>query len=73
MFFMVFNKINYKTKNNAEFTNQLTENTGKEATTKIGDANFTLSLSGNNNPVLVMKTDGSDRYMQGQINKAGNR
>ncbi len=70
--FMAFNRMNYKTENDAELTNWLTENIGKEATTKIGDANFTLSLSTSNNPILEMKTDGSDDYMQEQIDKAMN-
>ena len=62
--------MNYTTENDAELTNWLTGNIGKKATTKIGDANFELGLTTNNYPYIIMKTDGSDDYMQEQIDKA---
>lgn len=60
---MAFNRMDYKSENDAEFTNWLIENIGKESSKKIGDANFYLSLSTSNHPILEMKTDGSDDYM----------
>ncbi len=55
--FMSINRINYKTENNANYTNWLIENIGKKATTKIGDANFSLSLDTSNHPILEMKAN----------------
>lgn len=68
--FMSLNRMDYKTENASEYTSWLVDNIGKDATTKIGDANFILSLSTSNHPILEMKTDGSDDYMNEQIDKA---
>lgn len=67
--FMSLNRMDYKTENTSEYTSWLVDNIGKEATTKIGDANFILSLSTSNHPILEMKTDGSNDYMNEQIDK----
>ena len=67
--FMAFNRMNYVGENDAELTNWLVENIGKEANIKIGNANFTLSLSTSNHPILEMKTDGSDAYQKEQYDK----
>ena len=56
--FMSMNRMDYETENIGEFTSWLVDNLGKESTKKIGDANFTLSLSDSNYPVIEMKTDG---------------
>ena len=68
--FMALNRMDYKTENDAEFTSWLVDNLGKESTKKIGDANFTLSLSTSNRPIIEMKTDGYDNYLNEQIDKA---
>lgn len=68
--FMAFNRMNYTGENDAEFTEWLTNNIGKNATKKIGSANYELSLSTTNHPILTMKSDGSDAYQQEQIDKA---
>ncbi len=68
--FMSLNRMDYKTENASEYTSWLVDNIGKDATTKIGDANFILSLSTSNLPILEVKTDGSDDYMNEQIDKA---
>lgn len=62
--FMSLNRINYKNENNAKYTSWLVDNIGKKATTKIGEANFSLSLDTNNHSVLEMKTDGSENYIK---------
>lgn len=56
--FMALHRMNYTTENDGDYTNWLVDNIGKEATTKIGDANFILSLSTSNHPILEMNTDG---------------
>ena len=61
--FMSLNRINYKNENNANYTSWLVDNIGKESTTKIGEANFSLSLDTNNHSVLEMNTDGSENYI----------
>ena len=61
--FMSLNRINYKNENNANYTSWLVDNIGKESTTKIGEANFSLSLYTNNHSVLEMNTDGSENYI----------
>lgn len=61
--FMSLNRINYKNENNANYTSWLVDNIGKESTTKIGEASFSLSLDTNNHSVLEMKTDGSENYI----------
>jgi len=68
--FMSLNRMDYETENDAEFTSWLVDNLGKESTKKIGDANFTLSLSTSNNPIIEMKTDGYDDYSKEQFDKA---
>lgn len=61
--FMSLNRMNYKNENDAKYTSWLVDNIGKEATTKIGKANFRLSLDTNHHTVLEMKTDGSENYI----------
>ena len=56
--FMSLNRMDYETQNAGDFTSWLVKNLGKESTTKIGDANFLLTLSTSNNPIIEMKTDG---------------
>lgn len=70
--FMAFNRMDYTGEDDAELTDWLIKNIGKKATKKIGNANFELDLSATNHPVLTMKSDGSDDYMQEQIDKASN-
>ncbi len=67
--FMSFNRMNYEGEKDSELTDWLVKNIGKKATIKIGNANFELSLSANNHPVLTMKSDGSDAYMEAQLKK----
>lgn len=58
--FMSLNRINYKTENDANYTNWLVDNIGKKATIKIGEANFSLSLDTSRYFVLEMKTNSSN-------------
>ncbi len=61
--FMSLNRINYKNENKGKYTSWLVDNIGKEEKTKIGKANFHLSLDAKNHSVLEMKTDGSENYI----------
>lgn len=70
--FMSFNRMNYIDGDAGKFTDWLTKNIGKTSSLKIGNANYELSLSTSNKPILLMKSDGSDKYMEEQIDKATN-
>lgn len=58
--FMSLNRMDYTTENKSAYTDWLVDNVGKESTTKIGKANFSLIIDSNNNSILEMKTDGSE-------------
>lgn len=58
--FMSLNRMDYTTENDSAYTDWLVDNVGKESTTKIGKANFSLIIDSNNNSILEMKTDGSE-------------
>ena len=67
--FLTLTQLNYSTENDSEFTNWLTDNIGKNAKTKIGDANIELMQSTSNLPIIELKTDGYDDYCLEQIDE----
>lgn len=71
--FMAFNRMDYDGEDDAKLTDWLVSNIGKKAKIKIGNANFELSLGKSKHPVLSMKSDGSDAYMQEQTEKYSNQ
>lgn len=51
-FLIASTRMDYKNSNKALLLNWILENKGKNSTTKIGDANFKLSIGTNNKPIL---------------------
>lgn len=68
-YFLSASRLEYDNSNRAEAFNWIKDNLGKEATTKIGDANFKLYVGANKYPVLEIYTDGNEQYQNEQLNK----
>ncbi len=68
-FFLAASRLEYDGSNKAEIFNWIHDNLGKEATTKIGDANFKLYIGATKKPVLEIYTDGNDEFQQQLIDK----
>ena len=66
-FFLSISRLEYENSDKSQIFNWIHDNLGKEATTKIGDANFKLYLGTNNKPVLEVFTDGNDEFQKKQI------
>lgn len=68
-FFLAVSRLEYENSNKTEAFNWIHDNLGKEAITKIGDANLKLSISTSNKPILEIYTDGNEQYQKEQLDK----
>lgn len=68
-FFVSASRIEYNGANRNEAFNWIKDNLGKEATTKIGEANFKLYIGNNGQPILDIFTDGNEQYQKEQLEK----
>lgn len=68
-FFLAISRLEYDGSDRKTCFNWIKDNIGKENTTKIGDANFKLSIGTNKNPILEVYTDGNEKFQQEQIEK----
>lgn len=68
-FFLAISRFEYNSADKQKAFNWINDNLGKEATTKIGDANFKLSLTTTKKPVLEVYSDGNENYQKEQLNK----
>lgn len=71
-FFLAASRLEYDGSNRSKAFNWIHDNLGKEATTKIGDANFKLYIGATNKPILEIYTDGNDEFQQQLLNKLTN-
>lgn len=68
-FFLAISRLEYNESDRKTCFNWIKDNIGKENTTKIGDANFKLSIGTNKNPILEVYTDGNEKFQQEQTEK----
>lgn len=68
-FFLTISRLEYNNSNKNEIYNWIHDNLGKEATTKIGDANFKLYNGTLEKPILEVFTDGNEEFQKEQIEK----
>lgn len=71
-FFMAISRLEYDSSNKAKCFNWIHDNLGKEAATKIGDANFRLYNGASGNPILEVFTDGNEDYQKKLVNRISN-
>ncbi|MBR3133356.1 MAG: hypothetical protein IKG42_04755 [Clostridia bacterium] len=71
-FFLAISRLEYNGSNRNQCFNWINDNLGKEATTKIGDANFKLYNGTSGNPVLEVYTDGNEQFQKEQLDKLNN-
>ena len=71
-FFIAISRLEYDGSNKNECFNWIHDNLGKEATTKIGNANFKLYNGTSGNPILEVFTDGNEDYQKEQLDKISN-
>lgn len=70
--FVAISRLEYNGSNRAECFKWIHNNLGKEATIKIGDANFKLYNGTSGNPILEVFTDGNEEFQKEQLNKLTN-
>ena len=68
-FFVALSRLEYNGSDKNLCFNWINDNLGKEATTKIGDANIQLSLGTNKKPILELHTDGNEQFQKEQLDK----
>lgn len=67
--FLEASKIEYDGANTENAYKWINDNLGKEAETKIGNANFKLEIGNNGKPILEIFTDGNDEFQKEQMDK----
>ena len=68
-FFLAISRLEYDGSNKSECFNWIKDNLGKEANTKIGNANFKLYNGTSGKPILEVYTDGNEEFQNEQLNK----
>ena len=71
-FFLAISRLEYSDSNKSECFNWIKDNLGKEASTKIGSANFKLYNGTSGSPILDVYTDGNEEFQKEQLNKIKN-
>lgn len=67
--FLAISRLEYENNNKEQCFNWINDNLGKEAKTKIGDANIELKLGSNDIPILELYTDGNEQFQKEQLDK----